>query len=161
MPSIALAVELRKLSMDSDIKALPVGQPRADCIQNPNTSHPPVVDAGDAFYTLNPSGDLDETQTSLQPLFEAQPRWHGLVGAPPDPSTLSKALQSHQLFVYCGHGSGEQYLAPHRLRLLRCTAASLIMGCSSGRLRRSACLPWVLGDTTVSGAILAYLIAGM
>ena len=63
------------------------------------------------------------------------------------------ALQRHDLFVYLGHGSGEQYLPPHTLRRLEHCSAALLMGCSSGRLR-------VQGHYEPTGAVLAYLLAG-
>lgn len=144
MPSVGLALDLKR-----------AGKSLVGAHTPPDS---PIVDPQDAFYALNPSGDLTETQTALQPLFEAQPRWQGLAGTAPDPGTIAAALQSRQLFVYCGHGSGEQYLPQHRMRLLRCSAAGLIMGCSSGRLRRSVCP--VSGGAAASGAVLTYLVAG-
>lgn len=79
----------------------------------------------------------------------------GTSGRPPAAAELAEALQTRQLFVYCGHGSGEQYLPAARLRTLRCSAAGLIMGCSSGRLRP----PAAAGDEA-QGTVLAYLLAG-
>jgi len=57
------------------------------------------------------------------------------------------------VFVYLGHGGGEQYLPRRALaRLPRC-AGALLMGCSSGRLRAH-------GAYDPSGTVLAYLLAG-
>ncbi|KAL6756796.1 peptidase family C50-domain-containing protein [Haematococcus lacustris] len=64
-----------------------------------------------------------------------------------------KALQSHALFVYFGHGSGEQYLPLAAMRSMRCCAANLLMGCSSGRLRPH-------GEYEPAGAVLSYIAAG-
>ncbi|KAL6785906.1 ESP1 [Auxenochlorella protothecoides x Auxenochlorella symbiontica] len=118
-------------------------------------SEPRRLDPRDAFFSLNPSGDLGDTQQALEPLFLRQPTWKGTSGRPPAAAELAEALQTRQLFVYCGHGSGEQYLPAARLRTLRCSAAGLIMGCSSGRLRP----PAAAGDEA-QGAVLAYLLAG-
>ena len=38
----------------------------------------------------------------------------GTAGSAPEPSAVAAALQGHQLFVYLGHGGGEQYIgAPY------------------------------------------------
>lgn len=34
----------------------------------------------------------------------------GTAGSAPEPPEVAAALQGHQLFVYLGHGGGEQYL---------------------------------------------------
>lgn len=77
----------------------------------------------------------------------------GTAGSRPAIQELLHALQSHSLFVYFGHGSGEQYLPLSSLRKLKRCAANLLMGCSSGRLRQH-------GEYGASGAVLEYLSAG-
>ena len=78
----------------------------------------------------------------------------GTVGAPGLPGAeLAAALTQRQLFVFCGHGGGQQHLPPRVLRRLPSCAASLLMGCSSGRLSRA-------GAYDPSGPVLAYLLAG-
>ena len=57
------------------------------------------------------------------------------------------------MFLYFGHGSADQYLPISQLRRLPRCAASLLMGCSSGRIRGK-------GSFEATGAILAYLLAG-
>lgn len=59
------------------------------------------------------------------------------------------------LFIYCGHGSGEKYLHRSKIADLKsqgCSAA-LLFGCSSGRLESEG----VFGP---DGAVLSYLRAG-
>ena len=58
------------------------------------------------------------------------------------------------MYIYCGHGAGEQYLPAHSARHLRGCAAALLMGCSSGRLEAAGCYD-------ASGPVLAYLMAGV
>lgn len=63
-------------------------------------------------------------------------------------------LLESDLFIYCGHGSGEKYI--HRdkiLELKRGCSAALLFGCSSGRLEREG----IFGP---DGAVLSYLRAG-
>jgi separase len=76
-----------------------------------------------------------------------------MAGSHPTPSQLLNALQVHSLFVYFGHGSGEQYLPLAAIRRLQGCAADLLMGCSSGRLRQH-------GKYGPAGAVLSYLMAG-
>ncbi|GIL87403.1 hypothetical protein Vretifemale_15525 [Volvox reticuliferus] len=106
-----------------------------------------------AFYVLNPSGDLVDTQCFFKPILEAQPFWEGITGERPSDKTLLEALQSHDLFLYFGHGSGEQFLPRPALRKLQRCASCLLMGCSSGRLR-------LHGAYDPTGAAVAYLLAG-
>ncbi|BDA44094.1 probable separin at C-terminar half [Coccomyxa sp. Obi] len=115
---------------------------------------PKAVDVHDAVYMLNPSGDLASTQATFQEFFQQQPGWQGSVGAPGLPAAeLAAALTQRQAFVYCGHGGGQQHLPGRALRRLPRCAASLLMGCSSGRLTRT-------GTYAPSGPVLAYLLAG-
>lgn len=76
------------------------------------------------------------------------------MGEPPTSAELASALQSHQLFVYFGHGGGDQYIPAGKLRSLDSCSAALLMGCSSGRLcQRQHYEP--------AGPVLAYLLAGV
>lgn len=75
------------------------------------------------------------------------------MGVVPSPDECISALQSHDLFIYFGHGSGEQYLSGRNIRRLDHCAAAVLMGCSSGRL---SCR----GDYEPVGVPLSYIIAG-
>ena len=39
------------------------------------------------------------------------PPWQGKAGCAPTAAELAEALTSRQLFLYCGHGGGEQYIS--------------------------------------------------
>jgi tetratricopeptide (TPR) repeat protein len=108
-----------------------------------------AASADSVFYVLNPSGDLIRTQSTLEPTF-ARPPWEGVAGQSPTREALYAALEHKDLFVYCGHGDGSKYVSADRLqRLPRCSVA-MLMGCSSGALRR-------LGGLAPSGMPLSYL----
>ncbi|PRW58029.1 Regulator of spindle pole body duplication [Chlorella sorokiniana] len=111
------------------------------------------VDLSSTFYALNPSGDLADTQSAFQDWFGGMRGWQGKVGCAPTAAELADALTSRQLFLYCGHGGGEQYISAAKLRSLERCSAALLMGCSSGRLRTQR-------TYEPSGAVLAYLLAG-
>ena len=58
----------------------------------------------------------------------------------------------NDLFIYCGHGAGEQICERHRLKKYNCPSA-MLWGCSSGKLS-------ALGVHDPSGAILSYVLGG-
>lgn len=110
--------------------------------------------ATSAYYLVNPSGDLEETQGAFEDWFRGLPGWEGRAGAPPSSGQeLAQALGQHDLFVYMGHGGGEQYLPTRAARRLDRCATALLVGCSSGRLREQ-------GDLEPSGPVLGYLLGG-
>ncbi|KAL5787518.1 hypothetical protein ACOSP7_004467 [Xanthoceras sorbifolium] len=112
----------------------------------------PLVDPLDAFYLLNPSGDLNGTQVEFEDWFRDQ-NLEGKAGSAPTAEELAVALKSHDLFIYFGHGSGAQYISRHDLLKLEKCAATLLMGCSSGSLSLN-------GSYIPQGTPLSYLLAG-
>jgi len=107
------------------------------------------------YYSINPSGDLTSTQATFEDWFKGIPGWTGTAGSAPDAKELAKELQTKDLFVYCGHGGGEQYISIPRLRSLGTCASALLMGCSSGRLKWHAD-----GIFEPYGIVLSYVLAG-
>lgn len=120
------------------------GRGKRDCGDVPSVTS--------AYYALNPSGDLVETQMTFEEWFSQLPGWQGKSGVAPSAEELAQALRREDLFVYCGHGGGEQYLPPSKLRSLPRCAASLLMGCSSGRLRTCPFTPQTAGQVEGSRA---------
>jgi hypothetical protein len=114
---------------------------------------PPALDLQQGYYLLNPDGDLEATEATFLQLLAASLRLPGQAGSRPTPQQLSAALQGHALFLYFGHGAGDQYLPGPLLRRLDSCGGALLMGCSSGRLRGG-------GRYEPSGAIWSYLMAG-
>jgi len=98
---------------------------------------PSPPQGGDAkgYYVINPKGDLRKTQESFEEYFKSRSDWDGVIGQPPPQEAYAAGLRERDLFVYCGHSAGEQFLRSDAVaRLPRC-ASTLLMGCSSGRLR--------------------------
>ena len=77
----------------------------------------------------------------------------GVSSTKPAARQLLEALHTRDMFVYCGHGSGEQYLPLPLMRRLQSCACSLLVGCSSGRLR-------LAGEYHPAGAVVSYLLSG-
>ncbi|KAI3715733.1 hypothetical protein L6452_22720 [Arctium lappa] len=112
----------------------------------------PMIDPLDAYYLLNPGGDLSSTEAEFGNWFKDQ-NLQGTTGTSPTVDELSVALKSHDLFMYFGHGSGVQYIPGDEIQKLDRCAATLLMGCSSGSLSLNGCyIP--------KGAPLYYLHAG-
>ncbi|KAL0042551.1 hypothetical protein WJX79_003322 [Trebouxia sp. C0005] len=97
--------------------------------------------------------DLSTTQATFEETFRQQHTWQGTAGEPMAPGPLAAALQGHDMFLYFGHGSGDQYLSARALRRMPRCASALLMGCSSGSLAKA-------GQYEPSGPVLAYLMAG-
>ncbi|XP_052490247.1 separase isoform X2 [Gossypium raimondii] len=112
----------------------------------------PLIDPLDAFYLLNPSGDLSSTQAEFENWFRDQ-NFEGKAGTVPTAEELATALKSHDLYLYFGHGSGEQYLSKDEIQGLEKCAATVLMGCSSGSLRLNGCY-------VPRGVSLSYIQAG-
>ncbi|XP_042511471.1 separase isoform X2 [Macadamia integrifolia] len=112
----------------------------------------PLIDPLDAFYLLNPSGDLIHTQADFEGWFRNQ-KFEGKIGMSPTTEELAMALKSHDLFIYFGHGSGTQYIPGNEIQKLENCAATLLMGCSSGSLS-------LMGCYAPEGAPIWYLLAG-
>ncbi|KAL7205879.1 hypothetical protein ACSBR2_018738 [Camellia fascicularis] len=112
----------------------------------------PLMDPLDAFYLLNPGGDLSSTQVEFEDWFRNQ-NLEGKAGTAPTIEEMVLALRSHDLFIYFGHGSGAQYIPGHEIQKLENCAATLLMGCSSGSLSLN-------GSYAPQGAPICYLLAG-
>lgn len=113
----------------------------------------PRADMRNAYFVLNPEGDLVDTQATFEQWFKEQLQWEGVVGRAPAPQEVCDALQRASLLVYLGHGGAERYVTAAMLRRMRRCAAALLMGCSSGRLRRR-------GAYGPHGTTWNYLLAG-
>jgi separase len=105
---------------------------------------------------LNPSGDLKNTQLAMEPLLSSLPSsWTHLPSciSPPE-NQLEKTLSAHQLFLYFGHGSGNQFIRTRTIRSLKRPApVTWLMGCSSAALTTR-------GEFAPEGMVAAYVTAG-
>ncbi|KAK8786542.1 hypothetical protein V5799_023679 [Amblyomma americanum] len=99
--------------------------------ENVYTQH---VDTKKTYFILNPSNDLPRTQAHFEGTFTSL-GWQGVVGKPPNKEEFQAALVGKDLIVYCGHGSGREYLMSEVFEQMHCHACSILMGCGSGRLK--------------------------
>ena len=135
------------------VPSLPVALSSLAPATSPRQASSANKSLGSTYYVINPSGDLLSTQDTFESWFKNLKGWYGLSGRVPTADVLGAALQEHDLFIYCGHGGGEQYIPPSRLRALDSCASSVLMGCSSARLTAG-------GVYDADGVALSYLVAG-
>ncbi|KAJ3742013.1 cysteine peptidase C50 [Lentinula detonsa] len=114
-----------------------------------------VCDPRNAYYIINPGGDLERTEERFKPWLKNMERigWQGISGRAPSELQVLHALRTKDLVVYFGHGGAEQYVRSHKLRSLPKCAAVMLWGCSSGALRD-------MGDFDRVGTPLNYMLAG-
>ncbi|CAG8612987.1 8288_t:CDS:10, partial [Gigaspora rosea] len=112
-----------------------------------------IIDQSKAFYVLNPSQDLKYTQNEFEGFVKSFQEWDGVIGRPPIEQECKNGLTNNDLYIYVGHGTGEQYFRSHRIRALDRCAVTLLLGCSSGHLCDG-------GEFDPSGTALSYIIAG-
>lgn len=87
-------------------------------------------------YIIDPESDLASTTASLQKLMKKLQhhcQWHGITNTHPTLDTISEYSSNSDIYLYCGHGSGERYCTgPNYLsKSVLCKALALLFGCSS------------------------------
>ena len=111
------------------------------------------IDKSNGSYVLNPDGDLKSTHTTFNKPLQSLDNWHGVVKREPTEDEMKKCLESSELFLYFGHGSGAQYIRSREIRKLEKCAVTVLMGCSSGSLAEA-------GEFEPHGTPMHYMQAG-
>jgi hypothetical protein len=62
--------------------------------------HAIELDGNKTFYILNPSGDLQKTQTKFEPIFKSRNNWIGIVNRAPTHEEFISALSNHDIVLY-------------------------------------------------------------
>lgn len=102
-------------------------------------------DKGNTYYLVNPGKDLTRTQDKFQPILESLPYSTGLCGQKPAEEAMISSLLQSDLFIYLGHGGGEQYMRSSSLLKAKFLCdkklpPGLLMGCSSGAFQDNGLL---------------------
>ncbi|KAG7009884.1 hypothetical protein G7Y79_00001g001560 [Physcia stellaris] len=104
-------------------------------------------------YILNPGGDLIATQSRFEEPLEKLANWNAITNREPSEADIKMALESRDIFLYFGHGSGSQYIRSRTIQKLEKCAVALLMGCSSGALTEA-------GEFESYGTPINYMQAG-
>lgn len=86
-------------------------------------------------YILNPSGDLKSTQKTFHETISTLPGWDGMTARKPLESELIQYLSESDIYLYFGHGGGEQFIRASKIKTIENCPVAILMGCSSGALK--------------------------
>ncbi|EDR27998.1 DNA double-strand break repair Rad50 ATPase, putative [Entamoeba dispar SAW760] len=122
-------------------------------LNNINNTIPGILFNGKrGYYIINPTHDLIKTQNKLLPLINKL-NWNGIYNQIPNEDLILKALYENDIILYCGHGSGEQFIHGKKIKSLNKCGIAFLMGCNSVELNQQ-------GDFEPSGLPIDYLQAG-
>ncbi|CAL5872231.1 uncharacterized protein PFLUO_LOCUS6490 [Penicillium psychrofluorescens] len=112
-----------------------------------------VADRTSGSFILNPTGDLRTTQNTFEKDLLRLESWTGIIHREPTEDEFRSSIESKDLFLYFGHGSGAQYIRGRTIKRLSQCAVAFLMGCSSGTLTEA-------GEYEPYGTPMHYLHAG-
>ncbi|KAL2074392.1 hypothetical protein VTL71DRAFT_8170 [Oculimacula yallundae] len=124
-----------------------------ETVENRPEGH--YISHSNASYILNPGGDLKHTQSVFQkPLQNLNlSADSGITNREPSEDEVRDILESKDLLLYFGHGSGAQYIRAREIKRLDKCAVAVLMGCSSGALIER-------GEFEPHGPPVNYMLAG-
>ncbi|OJZ90398.1 hypothetical protein ASPFODRAFT_40740 [Aspergillus luchuensis CBS 106.47] len=112
-----------------------------------------TINRKNGTYFLNPTGDLQTTQGTFEKDLLKLEGWSGVANREPTEEEFKVGLESNDVFLYFGHGSGAQYCRARTIKRLDRCAITFLMGCSSGALTEA-------GEYEPYGTPMNYLHAG-
>ncbi|KAK2962542.1 putative separase [Blattamonas nauphoetae] len=89
------------------------------------------VDPQSVCCVINPDRNMDDWTRLIQP--HLLPSWTCHIDERPTLKQFKSLLQSHDVYLYCGHGSGQHLYSKIQLSKHARLPVMLMMGCSSGR----------------------------
>ncbi|CAL1536761.1 unnamed protein product, partial [Lymnaea stagnalis] len=102
---------------------------------------------------VDPETNLSNAVNVLLPQIQGFKGWSCLAQKAPTVANLKDFLTNYDLYLYSGHGWGNQFVGGDDLQMFHAKAVAVVMGCSSGRLDYK---PRLDGD----GGPLYFLLAG-
>ncbi|EEB10987.1 conserved hypothetical protein [Pediculus humanus corporis] len=110
----------------------------------------------DSVYSLiNPGKDLESCEKQMKEFLKKRLPWADKeIGIVPDPKELVTKIKNYSLYLYCGHGSGTQYLKTKDLKKTYVKGLVLLFGCSSNMPRNGG------GKTPHQNSTYTYLTNG-
>lgn len=117
---------------------------------------------GTGCAVVNPEKNLPDMQQRMVEYFDyCMPNWKKIVAETPTKETFADILTSNDIFVYCGHGSGLQFIKDYYLMHLKIRSVTFLFGCSSGKLNSKGMWSEMHGSHTYYAAGLCPGVFGM
>jgi hypothetical protein len=95
------------------------------------------INSNKGYYVINPGSDLKRTEENLAPRFQNLQSWNGIVGKAPSENEILEGISNSNMYIYAGHGGGEQYIKSKTIKSQSYIPPTLLLGCSSGSLKGS------------------------
>ncbi|KAK2941580.1 putative Peptidase family C50 [Blattamonas nauphoetae] len=89
------------------------------------------VDPQSVCCVVNPDGNLNDWSQLIQP--HLLPSWTHHIDEQPTREQFESLLQNHDVYLYCGHGNGQELYPRNRLSNHARLPVMMMTGCSSGR----------------------------
>ncbi|KAH9490406.1 Separin [Bulinus truncatus] len=121
--------------------------------QKMNSGFQQGVNRDSVVAVIDPETNLINAVNVLLPQLQQYKGWTCLTQKAPTVSDLKKFLTDYSLYLYSGHGWGNQFVGGDDLQMFHAKAVAVLMGCHSGKLDYK---PRVDGD----GGPLYFLLAG-
>lgn len=106
---------------------------------------------------LNPHGDLNKTEARFKDIFcnLVNDTLHSsaIIGEKPEEKVFLQLIRESNLFIYVGHGSGDQYARLKCVKQCDKVATSFLLGCSSASMKK-------YGLLQPTGSTYSYLQGG-
>lgn len=98
------------------------------------------VDDKDTYYVIDPSNNLPNTEAFFKTPIKSIKEWNGVIGTQPEGKQLMANLESADIYLYLGHGTGACFFRtiPGGLDSANLKPVSFVIGCSSGRITNEA-----------------------
>uniref|UniRef100_A0A336N0S1 separase n=1 Tax=Culicoides sonorensis TaxID=179676 RepID=A0A336N0S1_CULSO len=114
------------------------------------------------FAIVDPEKNLPTMQERLMEYFNYwMPQWKKLVAQAPTKELFADILTNYDVFTYCGHGSGLQFIKEYYLTFLRIRPVTFLFGCGSGKLNSKGMWSEMQGSHTYYAAGLCPTVFGM
>jgi separase len=108
-----------------------------------------------AFYLIDPNRNLPNTSKFFRPKIDRmvdKHNWTGFMEEEPNEAQFPKQLEKHDLYIYFGHNSGNEYYKYLERSTLNCLA--VVVGCSSGKVFAHS------GPLDITGTAYKFLLNG-
>ena len=120
-----------------------------------NTTLKAGVNIKNGFYVVNPSNDLPRLESVFKSMFSNGlfQHWKGILSRPPTQQEFLKGLQDSDVFLYCGHGGGNQFISRDTIEHTQIKAVAFLLGCSSSSMSELG------GRVEMTSVYNSYLVA--